>query len=69
LMHRREMTLMGSRNALPPDFSRIIKLIEDERIDTRPWMTHHASFDEMIDVFPNWLKPEAGVIKAIVRME
>jgi 2-desacetyl-2-hydroxyethyl bacteriochlorophyllide A dehydrogenase len=69
LMHRREMTLMGSRNALPPDFTRIIKLIEDERIDTRPWMTHHASFDEMIDVFPNWLKPESGVIKAIVHLE
>lgn len=69
LMHRREMTLLGSRNALPPDFSRIINLIEEGRIETRHWMTHHASFDQMIEVFPNWLKPETGVIKAVVHLE
>ena len=68
LMHRREMTLLASRNALPPDFARIIKLIEDGRIDTRPWITHHAQFEEMIEVFPNWLKPETGVIKAVVHV-
>jgi 2-desacetyl-2-hydroxyethyl bacteriochlorophyllide A dehydrogenase len=66
LMHRREMTLLASRNALPADFTRIIKLIEDGRIDTQPWITHHASFDDVIEVFPSWLKPESGVIKAVV---
>jgi len=65
-MHRRELTLLASRNALAPDFARIIKLIEDGRIDTRPWITHHADFDGMISEFPTWLKPETGVIKAIV---
>jgi 2-desacetyl-2-hydroxyethyl bacteriochlorophyllide A dehydrogenase len=69
LMHRREMTLMGSRNALPDDFVRIIKLIEDGRIDTRPWITHHAKFDQMIETFPTWLKPETGVIKAILEVQ
>jgi alcohol dehydrogenase len=68
IMHRRELTLLASRNALPPDFTRIIKLIEDGRIDTRPWITHHADFGEMIDAFPTWLKPETGVIKAVVRV-
>jgi len=66
VMHRRELTLMASRNALPPDFTRIIKLIADGQIDTRPWITHQAVFDEMIGVFPGWLKPETGVIKAVV---
>jgi 2-desacetyl-2-hydroxyethyl bacteriochlorophyllide A dehydrogenase len=66
LMHRRELTLLASRNALPHEFRRIIQLIEEGRIDTRPWITHQASFDQMIDHFPNWLKPETGVIKAIV---
>ena len=66
IMHRRELTLVASRNALAPDFTRIIKLIEDGRIDTRPWITHQAGFDDMIGEFPNWLKPETGVIKAIV---
>jgi alcohol dehydrogenase len=68
IMHRRELTLMASRNALAPDFTRIIKLIEDGRIDTRPWISHYATFDNMIDEFPNWLKPETGVIKAVVEV-
>ena len=68
IVHRRELTLLGSRNALPPDFARIIQLIEEGRIDTRPWITHQASFEEMIAEFPRWLKPETGVIKAVVRV-
>ena len=68
MMHRREITLLASRNALPPDFTRIIKLIEDGKIDTRPWITHQAQFSEMIGEFPKWIKPETGVIKAIVHV-
>lgn len=69
IMHRREMTLLASRNALSGDFTRIIGLIEEGKIDTRPWITHHASFDDLPEVFPSWLKPEAGVIKAVVHMD
>lgn len=69
LMHRRELTLLASRNALPPDFARIISLIEEGRIDTRPWITHRAGFDEMIGEFANWLNPETGVIKAVVELQ
>ncbi len=66
LMHRRELTILASRNALPDDFRHIIQHIEEGRIDTRPWITHHANMDDLIEVFPEWLKPETGVIKAIV---
>jgi 2-desacetyl-2-hydroxyethyl bacteriochlorophyllide A dehydrogenase len=67
LMHRREMTLLASRNALPPDFRRIIGLIETGAIDTRPWITHRSDlFATLIDDFPSYVKPETGVIKAIV---
>ncbi len=68
ILHRREISIMASRNALPPDFTRIIALIEEGRIDTGPWITHHAAFEEMIDIFPSWLKPETGVIKAVVAL-
>jgi alcohol dehydrogenase len=68
-MHRRELTLMASRNALSGDFPRIIRLIEEGKIDTRPWITHQASFDEVPAIFPSWLKPETGVIKAVVRLD
>jgi alcohol dehydrogenase len=68
-LHRRELTLMASRNALAGDFTRIIQLIEDGQIDTRPWITHHADFDEVPEIFPTWLKPETGVIKAVVHLD
>ena len=68
LMHRREMTLLASRNALSRDFADIIRLIEDGKLDTRPWITHRVGFDEMIGEFPAWLRPETGVVKAIVEV-
>ena len=34
-LHRRELDIRASRNALPGDFTRIIRLIEDGQIDTR----------------------------------
>ena len=65
-LHRRELDIRASRNALPGDFTRIIKLIEDGQINTHPWITHQAGFEEVIGVFPSWTKPETGVIKAVV---
>lgn len=69
LMHRREMTLLASRNALPPDFTRIIRLIEEGQIDTRPWITHRSDFSNLIENFPAYVKPETGVIKAMVSVQ
>jgi alcohol dehydrogenase len=66
LFHSREMTLYASRNALPGDFERIIKLIETGKIDTRPWVTHRTSFEKLVADFPSFTRPETGVIKAMV---
>jgi 2-desacetyl-2-hydroxyethyl bacteriochlorophyllide A dehydrogenase len=68
VMHRRELTLLASRNALPNDFTRIITLIEQGQIDTQRWITHEAGFEDTIAAFPDWIKPETGVIKAIVHV-
>ena len=68
-LHRRELDILASRNALPGDFTRIIRLIEDDRLDTRPWITHRAAFAEVEGIFPTWLKPETGVIKAVVSVD
>lgn len=65
-LHRRELEIRASRNAVPGEFQRIIRLIEEGRIDTRPWITHRAAFAEMIAAFPAWTLPETGVIKAMV---
>ena len=69
VFHKTEGTLLCSRNALPADFTRIIGLIEDGRIDTRPWITHRAAFDDLPGLFPSFTRPETGVIKAMVDVD
>jgi 2-desacetyl-2-hydroxyethyl bacteriochlorophyllide A dehydrogenase len=66
--HRRELTILASRNARPGDFTRIIRLIEGNRIDTSPWITHRASLSDAATEFPLWTKPETGVIKAMIEV-
>ncbi len=65
-LHRRELTVFASRNALPTDFTRIIGLIEAGRIDTTPWITHRAALREAAGRFDAWTRPETGVIKAMI---
>ena len=68
VMHRRELSLLASRNALSRDFSRIIQLIESGAINTRPWITHRIPFAETIRTFPGLLAPGSGVLKAVIEM-
>jgi len=68
LLHAREMTLYASRNALPDDFTRIIRLIEEGQIDTQPWITHKTDFDHLAQDFPSYIRPETGVVKAVVEV-
>lgn len=64
--HRREMTLLATRNSTAREFHRIIDLIRQGQIDTRQWITHRAPAETMIEAFPQWLQPESGVVKAVV---
>ncbi|WP_027085509.1 zinc-binding alcohol dehydrogenase family protein [Cohnella panacarvi] len=66
--HKRELTLMGSRNATISDFYHVLDVIGEYRFDINQYITHRCSFDGMIDVFEDWLKPESKVIKAIVEL-
>jgi 2-desacetyl-2-hydroxyethyl bacteriochlorophyllide A dehydrogenase len=66
--HRPEGTLICSRNALPGDFTRIIGLIESGQIDTQPWITHRTLLAELPEAFPTYLRPETGVVKALVEV-
>lgn len=64
--HKREMTLMGSRNATMEDFDTVRSAFQEGLIDIEQYITHRASFEEMVDQFETWLKPESKVIKAMV---
>jgi 2-desacetyl-2-hydroxyethyl bacteriochlorophyllide A dehydrogenase len=64
--HKREGTLMSSRNALAKDFSFVIKCIKTGLIEPKHYITHRIALDEVIDKFESLTKPENGVIKAII---
>lgn len=69
VLHKPEITLMASRNALPADFGRIIKLIEQGTINTDNWITHRTSFDAVPTEFETLTRPETGVIKAMIEVD
>lgn len=64
--HKRELTLMGSRNATMEDFDTVREALRSGVIDIESYITHRADFEDMIGQFETWLKPESKVIKAIV---
>ena len=66
--HRRELTLLASRNATGAELRRIVELIERGQIDVLPWITHRAPLSEAPAQFPSWLLRETGVIKAMLTL-
>ena len=64
--HKREATLMSSRNATSEDFEQVISAIKNKLVDPLQFITHRASFEQVANEFKNWLDPEQGVIKAMV---
>jgi 2-desacetyl-2-hydroxyethyl bacteriochlorophyllide A dehydrogenase len=66
--HKRETSLLGSRNATPEDFSKVFDAMRQGLVPTDPLITHRASLDEAPSGFPAWIKPETGVIKALIEI-
>ncbi|HVJ00648.1 MAG TPA: zinc-binding alcohol dehydrogenase family protein [Sphingomonas sp.] len=66
--HRREMTLLGSRNATLSDFAAVIEVIRAGEVPTEAMHTHSGPLAELPGLMKDWMAPEAGVIKAIVEI-
>lgn len=64
--HRREMTLMASRNALKQDFETVLRALENRSIPIASWITHRAAPEVLITDFSSWLDPATGVVKAML---
>lgn len=65
--HKREATLMSSRNATKMDFEHVISSMKKGLVNPTNYITHSVNFDEVIDQFDSWLDPENHVIKAMIR--
>jgi 2-desacetyl-2-hydroxyethyl bacteriochlorophyllide A dehydrogenase len=66
--HKRETTLLGSRNATRADFETVFAALRSGAIATEALVTHRASLDDAARVFPHWLDPASGVVKALIEI-
>lgn len=64
--HKRETTLLASRNATLEDFATVLATMRAGQVPVAAIATHRAPLEDAPARFPEWLRPETGVIKAIV---
>ena len=65
--HKREMSLLGSRNATREDFEYVIARIENGELPTDKLHTHSCDLGELPARLPEWSASPDQVIKAIAR--
>jgi threonine dehydrogenase-like Zn-dependent dehydrogenase len=66
--HKRESTLMSSRNATREDFRHVMRSLRGGQVDPVTLITHRVPFDRVGAEFPGWLDPASGVIKAMIEL-
>ena len=67
--HKREASLMSSRNATRKDFEHVISSMRKGLVRPSSYITHRVKFREVRDNFESWLDPGNGVIKAMIEMD
>lgn len=67
--HKREATLMSSRNATREDFNWVIESIKNGRLDLNPLLTHHLDFSTVPNEFASLNGLNSGVIKAMISFD
>ena len=65
-LHRREATILASRNSTPAEHHRVLDLMESGQVNVTAWPTECAPRSKMHERFPAWLHREAGIVKAVV---
>src|SRR5207302_1561169 len=66
--HKREMTLVGSRNATKADFEHVMASIRAGRVALDALATHTTTLEGVIGDLPRWAHAKSGLIKAIVEV-
>jgi 2-desacetyl-2-hydroxyethyl bacteriochlorophyllide A dehydrogenase len=66
--HKREATLLSSRNATRQDFEDVIRAMQQGLVKPTTYITHRAAFSKVKDEFASWLDPGTEVIKAMIEL-
>lgn len=67
--HKREMTLMGSRNALKADFDRVVASIAAGKLPMAELITHRTTLAGAVTDLPRWATEKQGLIKALITLD
>jgi len=67
--HKREATLMSSRNATKEDFLHVMDCMSKKKVNAGLYITHRIKFDEVKTRFADLLDPANAVIKAVIDMQ
>jgi hypothetical protein len=66
-LHRREISILASRNATAADFDAVIAALP--HIDVTAWVNRTTTPDALVSVMPVWRDPAAGVIKGMLSFD
>jgi 2-desacetyl-2-hydroxyethyl bacteriochlorophyllide A dehydrogenase len=66
--HKREMTLIGSRNALSQDFETVMSAIRAGKAHLDDLATHATSLEGAVIDLPRWAHEKTGLVKAIIEV-
>jgi 2-desacetyl-2-hydroxyethyl bacteriochlorophyllide A dehydrogenase len=67
--HRKEMTLLGSRNATTVDFENVIAATRNGEVPIGRLITHRTSLADAVHNIPVWATEKAGLIKALIEID
>ena len=67
--HRKEMTILASRNATAEDFQAVIAAIRDRALPVDRLVTHRTSLAGAARDIPRWATEKTGLIKALVELD
>jgi 2-desacetyl-2-hydroxyethyl bacteriochlorophyllide A dehydrogenase len=67
--HRKELTLLGSRNATAEDFERVVAAIRGGTIPVDRLITHRTDLAGAVTDIPRWSAGRGSLIKAIIEID
>ena len=67
--HKKELTLMASRNATRGEFEAVLADLASGAVDPAPWITHRTSLDRLEHDLPGYTDPSRGVVKAMLEID
>ncbi len=64
--HKKETTLMGSRNATFEDFAKVQRLMSEQKLSASMMLSHTFKYDDLATVYDNEITKNRKLLKAVI---